>query len=211
MKPFPGTWALVPVKGFSGAKSRLSSILPPELRAEFSRSLLEHVLNALSQCHDLAGVLVITDCPGVSRVARRLGARSTLQRATGKLNAVVDEGLEVLSAGGADAALVLMADLPWLRAEEIRPILRQLQEGCVIVVPDESAQWTNALGVQLPGASPTAFGQPGSFQRHCELALESGRRLEVVRSVGLCFDVDSPEDLLRLRASNFSSQYSLYF
>ena len=59
-----GIWAVLPIKNFGQAKQRLASVMSqPERSAMFAASC-EDVLQALSNCPALAGVLVVTRDPG---------------------------------------------------------------------------------------------------------------------------------------------------
>ena len=64
----------------------------------------------------------------------------------------------------------------------------------IVVAPDRHRQGTNALLVCPVGLIEYEFG-PGSFQRHCDLAVKAGARLEVCELPSLALDVDFPEDL----------------
>jgi len=63
MRDRVGVWAVVRVKRFTNAKSRLASpVLGCGERRELARRMFEDVLEALSRCQDvLAGTIVVTD------------------------------------------------------------------------------------------------------------------------------------------------------
>ena len=65
-------WAVVPVKCFADAKSRLLSALGAD-RATLAESFLMHVLDALTGCDRIAGVLVATDGEDVARACAARG------------------------------------------------------------------------------------------------------------------------------------------
>jgi len=91
--------------------------------------------------------------------------------------------------------LIVPADLPLITAEDVRAMLERAKYPPVIVVaPDRHRQGTNALLVCPVGLIEYEFG-PGSFQRHCDLAVKAGARLEVCELPSLALDVDFPEDL----------------
>ena len=210
-------WALVPVKGFARAKSRLAGVLSASERERLARELFEHVLGVLASHRDLAGVAIVTDDRDVAHLAAARDAVVIEEDATAKpanLAQVVDQGLLALDRRGAGAALVLMGDLPWLSAEDIQLLLRALGESDTIVVSDERGTHTNALGLRLAARNPTHFGAADSFRRHCEAARRAGLSLGTPSSPGLAFDLDLPEDwekaqaearLKRYRASRASS------
>ncbi|HEY1410844.1 MAG TPA: hypothetical protein VGF36_01825, partial [Rhodopila sp.] len=83
-------WACVPVKGFTGAKSRTGSILTPEQREVLAATMLEDVLSALAGASRLAGILVNTVDPVAGALAERYGARAVTEGAldghTGAVN-----------------------------------------------------------------------------------------------------------------------------
>ena len=199
-RPAP-LWALLPVKDFGRAKSRLTSVLSATARYALARRLCEHALQTLRDSAAIDGVLVISDSDAVLTLAQQLGAtgvRETASAAPRVLGAIVDEGLEILARRGAQAALVLMSDLPQLHPAELAQLLSYLPAHDYVVAPDRREQNTNALALRLAGRAPTAFGSGDSFRQHTELLAAAGRRVAIHRAPGLAFDVDVPEDYVLL-------------
>jgi 2-phospho-L-lactate guanylyltransferase len=193
-------WALVPVKAFALAKSRLAGELGPRERASFARALFEHVLDVLAQCNELGGILVVTSCPEVAALARSRGAAVVADAVPEGLGLIVDGGLRELAARGAGGALVLMSDLPLRGAAELRRALELMRKHPLVLCPDDRDEGTNALGLSPPDRLSTFFGRADSFSRHLREGADRGLDVGVLRSPGLGFDVDAPEDLARLRA-----------
>ena len=190
-------WALLPVKDFGRAKSRLAPVLDAAARSALARQLCEHALDTLRSYSEIAGILVISDSEAVLSVAQKygaLGVRETPSAAPRVLGAIVDEGLALIESRGAQAALVLMADLPQLHIAELSPLLHSLQTHDYVVTPDRREQNTNALALRLAGRAPTAFGSGDSFRRHTEILSAAGRRVAIHRAPGLALDIDFPED-----------------
>lgn len=194
-------WALLPVKDFGRAKSRLAAVLSAPERSALARRLCVHALQTLRGYSAIHGVLVISDSEDVLSLAQKYGAsgvRETPSAAPRVLGAVVDEGLEILACRGAQAALVLMADLPQLHTDELSQLLSFLPDHDYVVAPDRREQNTNALALRLTGRAPTAFGSGDSFRLHTELLSAAGRRVAIHRAPGLAFDIDIPEDYAAL-------------
>lgn len=182
---------LIPVKRLDTAKTRLASVLAAGERAALMRELVEGVVAAARD----AGVERITlvtaeplELPGVGRFDDTgLPWNDALEAA---MRAVVTEPI----------ATVVSADLPLLRAEEVRGLVHATPaRGLAIARATDGG--TNAVSMRPPAALPTCFGRPGSARVHAELAQAAGLEHVVVDLPGLAFDLDTPEDLERLRAA----------
>lgn len=130
-------WVVLPVKRFRDGKTRLAGILDALTRAALARALCEHVLGVLAACPALAGTLVVTEGAEVSDLARAHGAE-TLLGAASDLGEAVELGLAEVARRGAGSALVLMADLPLLRPDEITALLVRQAEADLVLVPDQA-------------------------------------------------------------------------
>jgi 2-phospho-L-lactate guanylyltransferase len=200
-------WALVPAKAFERGKSRLTPALDDQARAAFARALFDHVLATLTASGVVDGVLVATDSPVVAAAARAHGA-AVLSDSPGAatLAAVVDAGLGELARRGAATALVLMADLPRLDADDVRALVAAAATHDVAIVRADDDRHTNALALTPPGCLSTSFGRDDSFDAHLAAARAAGLRVAVVDNARIAFDVDGPEDHARLVASTARSR-----
>ncbi len=193
-------WAVITVKGFGRAKSRLGQALPVPERRALARAMFARVLEACAGCAPLHGVLVATDGEDAARLARRRGAR-VVRDPSGPaqpLERVVDGALDTLRGLGASHALVVMGDLPRLRPRDLRELLAQLRETDVVVAPDALRRGTGALGLRLGLALHSGFGHADSLQRHLREAARIGARCRLIYNPQLAFDLDSPADLARM-------------
>lgn len=184
------TTAVVPVKGFAHAKTRLRVVLGDAEREALARRLAERVVSVVSGCVD--EVVVATDCDTVAAWARAKGLGAVRDPAGAALSAVVDAALAKVRS---DAALVVMADLPRLGPEDVEAALAALARVAVVLGPDAADRGTNLLGLRPPSALATCFGHDDSFERHARVA--ASRSVEILRRPGIAIDVDRPEDLGR--------------
>lgn len=196
-----GTWALVPVKPFDTAKSRLSAVLDDKTRRALARNLLENTLSVLESVSGLSGVAVVSRDPEVAAMAQKR-AFLVLSEASPALDALVDGALSDLKARGADSALVVLSDLPELRAWDIQKMLEQGARSSLVIAPDAQDEGTNALFLSPPDRMPSCFGRRFSFQAHLDRAKELGLHALVFRAPSLAFDLDSAEDLEKLGQSS---------
>lgn len=178
------TAVLLPVKGFSGAKARLSPVLGPQARADLARDLATRVVEA---ARPLPTTVVSCD-PDVMAWADELGLDVVVDPGGG-LNAAVSAGVVELARRGFEQLIVAHGDLPmanhlsWLA-----------HFAGVTLVPDRHGDGTNV--VCLPTGSGFTFGYgPGSFERHRHEARRLGLALRVVHDPALGWDIDLPADL----------------
>lgn len=192
-----GVFAVVPVKDLAGTKSRLAPVLNPGARAGLTLYTMGRVVGALREA-GVGDVCVVSPDPIVLNEALRRGAVPLLQRSRG-LNPALEEGRTRALAGGASTLLVLPADLPLLEADDVRAVLEAAGDGpCAVVSPDGARAGTNALLSLPPDALPFLFG-PDSFEAHLQAARGRGLDLRVCERPHLAFDLDTAEDLDRLK------------
>lgn len=198
-----GPWALVPVKPFDSAKSRLAGALSDEARHKLARDLLENTLAVLKRAAKLAGVAVVSRDPEVARMALDRGAL-ILNEASTALDAIVDGALEALADRGTKSALVVLADLPDLCVEDVERMLDLGERAPVVIAPDAQDEGTNALFLSPPTRMPTCFGRRWSFRAHVERAGALGLEAAILRAPSLAFDLDSTDDLAKLSRSSLA-------
>ncbi|MEZ4287831.1 MAG: 2-phospho-L-lactate guanylyltransferase [Polyangiales bacterium] len=193
------TWALIPTKSFEDGKSRLSEVLTDQNRRTFAAQLFEHVVRAAQHAEAIDKVAVVTAADDVRRLALELGAIVLNERDDdSNLADIVDHSLSDLRSRGATKAVVCMADLPELTANDLDRIVFALGEADVVLVPDLERLGTNVLALSPPTAMPSCFGHRDSFARHMRKARQLGLHEAVYFTHGGSFDVDRPVDLDRM-------------
>ena len=120
------THAIIPVKQLRESKRRLQHLLTPDERADLIGRFLDNLLLTLSAAPSIDRVLVVTCDPAVVRLARRHGADVLLEAAADGLNAAAARGMRHAAAQGAAAVLILPADLPFARVEDVEAMVRRL-------------------------------------------------------------------------------------
>jgi 2-phospho-L-lactate guanylyltransferase len=197
------TWAIIPVKPLHDSKRRLENLLSAEDRADLIYHFLDDLLAVLTAAPGIDRVLVVTADPSVIGLANGYGAKVLLEAETTGLNAAVAQGAAYATVAGATAVLILPADLPFARAEDIEAMLRPLTAGKVTPVArglialtgDETEEGTNALLLAPPGDFTFHYG-PGSFGAHLAEAEARRRAAYVINAPGLRFDLDTESDWL---------------
>lgn len=199
-------WAAVPFKGPVGSKRRLADLLSDEERARLSLAMLQDVLGVLLAVPDIDQVLLLTPRarmaqPGASRRLRVVEEESVV----GGLNGALKQAQAEAVTAGADALLIVPADLPLLAAADIEAVLAAGSAAGIVAAPDGERRGTNALLLGPPDALVTEFGEE-SFGKHRALAAASGFSWTEVVRPGLALDVDTPADIERLLTSERESR-----
>ncbi|HEY43010.1 MAG TPA: 2-phospho-L-lactate guanylyltransferase [Anaerolineae bacterium] len=188
-------WAIVPVKPLSRAKSRLSTVLSKEERANLSQQMLVHTLEVLSQVPSVERTLVVSRDSRALALAREHHARTVTEHGSPQLNQALVRATLLARGYGVSGVLVLPADLPLLTIEGIEKIIAMATEPPVVVIaPDRHGKGTNALLSSPPGLIEYDFG-PDSFTNHLSHAKAAGVRVEICDLPSLSLDIDIPEDL----------------
>ena len=197
----PPTTVVVPVKPSGVALRRLAGMLDARTRRELQAAMLADVLGAFAAARGLIEVLVVTADAEAGARAVAQGARIIPDHDPPRgMNAAVEIGLAE-AAGGAEAALVLTADLPLASAGEIEAALAAAgPRGSVLLVPSRDGTGTNAMLLRPPTAMRPALG-PDSRARHLARAQRAGLVALTRELPGIALDIDTPADLLALIAS----------
>ena len=193
-------WAALPVKGFQGAKQRLTSLLSAAERAALAAAMLEDVLEALSAA-PLAGIVVNTTDRAAAALARHYGARviedGALDGHTGAVNGIA----RLLVREGRAAILAVPGDIPRATAREFGAVLAARPPGrSFVITPAHDELGSNAVLCAPPMAVPLRFGDDSYFP-HLAAARQHNTQPVIVRAPGIALDIDHPADLRALLAA----------
>lgn len=207
-------WAVVPVKPFGEGKSRLSKRLDPTERGALSKRLMTQVIQAAQSSKVCAGILVVSRDEQVLAYAKSLGVSTLLERdvqaeqswddganvspTIDSLNAALHQGACAAMGHGADAILILPADLPLITSADLIRLAGATEDGPNVVIAPSDDNGTNALLLTPPNCIDFAFGID-SFAHHQSQAEQKEIPFKVIHSSSLAFDVDRPADLDELR------------
>lgn len=190
--------AIVPVKALERAKSRLAPALAPAERRLLALEMLARVLATLDGA-PVERVWVVSGDPVVLAMAAAHGA-TPLPEAAADLNRALEQAREAARAAGAEALVVIPADVPLVTPADIAALAALLAAGAdVALAPDTAELGTNALALRAAADLPFAFGEE-SAPRHLGAAAERGLVARSYRSPTLALDVDDPAGLARYRA-----------
>jgi 2-phospho-L-lactate guanylyltransferase len=201
------TAAILPVKRFSAAKSRLgASGVAETLRERLARAMVADVLLAVAGSDAIERTILVTREPSLAAIAQETGALIVEDRPDAGQSAAVALGVARALDDGFARVLCIPGDCPALDPSELDALLAAADARSngsvhaeVVIVPDRHGTGTNGLLLTPPDAIEPAFG-PGSCERHRALANGAGARLQIERPASLLLDVDTGDDLAALAA-----------
>jgi len=203
------TLAILPVKRFELAKTRLGEQLRPQQRRTLAQAMVSDVLDALLASQWLDAVLVVTNEASVAALARERGAQVLADPAESGQSAAALVGVAHALAGSYERVLLVPGDCPALEAGALRTLLeRPMQPPAVTIVSDRVGSGTNALLLAPPDAIEPGFG-PDSFARHRERTEQAQAAWHCEELASLLLDIDTPEDLALLRSAHAGPATSL--
>jgi 2-phospho-L-lactate guanylyltransferase len=198
--------AIIPVKRFADAKTRLLDALDKPGRAAILKAMLADVLEAVSRAKSIERVIVVTGEGRAERLALRHGQRTVTPLEVFRdpddpgHSEAATLGIVRAKALGAECVALLPGDCPLLDPAELDAALARMRPGRVAVIPDRHGTGTNGLLLSPPDAIGPAFGE-GSCERHADRAQRAGHEVAVEPLGSLGLDLDAPDDLAALAAA----------
>lgn len=195
----PEICAIVALKSFKNAKSRLRPHLSEPERRALIFFMARRTLSALRATPGIADVRVVTACDEVDRLAVQMGVEVIRQTEDQGTAAAFAHAAAALMYGERKPARLLMiaGDLPLISPTELSRLVHQSAASGVCIVPDRKRIGTNALLCSPPNAIPPCFGA-NSFREHLAAAREKDIAVRVIESEALSLDIDVADDLALL-------------
>ena len=189
--------ALVPVKSVAEAKKRLSNYIAPDERRELVRAMLLDVLHAIGRSGSFQEVIVISPDGSVAKAAEQSRAIFLQQTGSG-LNSAVHQATRWAAHKGVSSITTVLADLPLVEAKDFEEFKHvSLQRPRVVLAPSLRGG-TNVMLRLPPDIIATSYGR-WSYAKHLRAAQKKGVPVYSLSNPRLSFDVDTIEDLRRLR------------
>lgn len=177
--------AIVPLKAAGARKTRLAGTLDDEPRAALALDMASHVIATLAGVDAISSVRVLSPAP-----CNMPGTLWVADRGEG-LNAELDRVYEGLAG---KAVLIIHADLPLLRADDVAALLTAAEAAGAALAVDRHGTGTNAVAMREAVPAGFAFG-PDSLARH----LQRLPYAATVRREGLAVDIDTADDMAAAR------------
>jgi len=195
--------AVVPVKGLTNGKRRLSGHLNHDERRRLVLAMLQDVLLALDRSSLFEEVLVISPDGAVGE--NQLHHASFIQQNGVGLNAGVRQATQLAMEKRAESLSIVLADIPLIEAMDLKELFQIGREKSRVVLSPSLKGGTNVMIRAPPDAINPSYGR-WSYTKHLRAAQKQALAVYSVSNPRLSFDIDSVEDLRALRRLDFAGK-----
>ena len=189
------TAAIVPVKTFAKAKTRLN--LSPQKIENLCLIMLEEILHVLCASQHIDDVVLVTQEQKAIKLSEKYNGKITVimdKRETG-VNDAVSLADRYLSENNFDASIVFPQDIPFIKTQDIDFMLNyKTHPNFAIIVPSRRFDGTNALARMPIDLMPTHYDED-SYKMHMNTAKKYTLNVAMIFVKRIMWDIDSAEDL----------------
>src|SRR5215203_302820 len=206
------TFAIVPVKRFENAKTRLSSILDKDDRILLSSLMLEDTVNILSSVPSLSQVVIVSADKRAEEIATKNELNFLREQKESGVNSAVLLADSYCIREAAEATVVIPQDLPLLDPIEVSRAcqLAENESRCIVICPSLRYDGTNML-LRKPPSVIATFYDTDSYNMHVKAAIKLGIPVKRLFSKSVIYDIDTPEDALQVMKEETVTARSLEF
>jgi 2-phospho-L-lactate/phosphoenolpyruvate guanylyltransferase len=206
------TFAIVPVKRFENAKTRLSSILDMDDRILLSSLMLEDTVKILSSVPLLTQIVIVSPDKRAEELATKHGVSFLREEKEKGVNLAVALADSYCIREAADATVVIPQDLPLLEPIEVFRAcqLAENESRCIVICPSLRYDGTNML-LRKPPSVISTFYDTDSYNMHVKAAIKLGIPVKRLISKSVMYDIDTPEDALQITKAEAVAARSLEF
>jgi 2-phospho-L-lactate/phosphoenolpyruvate guanylyltransferase len=190
-------WAVVPVKGLTESKTRLSAHLQGDKRRILVEALLDDVLSSIIRSKAYGTIMVISPDENVGR-RMHPPEISFLKQSSIGLNRAVEQANRLATLGHAKSLTTILADIPLVEPGDFRELISLGSPGRRVVMAPSMKGGTNVMLTSPPGVVSPGYGR-WSYSKHLRRAQVNGISAYSLSNPRLSFDIDTMTDLVELR------------
>jgi 2-phospho-L-lactate/phosphoenolpyruvate guanylyltransferase len=185
--------AIVPVKTFSRAKTRLN--MSSENTEKICRIMLESVLGTLLQSEIIERVVIVSKDETALGIGKKFSAVQIYDHEELGVNNAVKLADDYLLKENFDSTMIFPQDIPLIQVEDIDALLNfRIKDRCVLVVPSRKFDGTNAL-FRMPLDVMETHYDEDSYKIHLDTAEKRNATSSLVLIRRIMLDVDNQSDL----------------
>ena len=193
------TYAIIPVKSFSKAKTRLN--IPQIKREAICKEMLEEVLQTLSKCKSIDNIVIVSKDDAAIKLSESFGATQIFDDDLG-VNQAVDLADQYLADLEYNCSVIFPQDIPMMESSDVDSLLGFLKsKNSVILVPSRQFNGTNAL-VRYHASSMKTQYDKGSYSYQLNAAKSVTQKVSLALIRRVMLDIDDELDLAFMLKQN---------
>ena len=190
-------WAVIPVKGLTESKTRLSTYLQGDKRRILVEALLDDVLSSIIRSKSYKTIMVLSPDENVGSRIRSQDVSFLKQTGIG-LNRAVEQANRLATLGNARSLTTVLADIPLVEPADFKEFVSLGSPARRVVMAPSKKGGTNLMLTSPPGVISPRYGR-WSYSKHLRKAQAEGLNAYSISNRRISFDIDTMSDLVELR------------
>ena len=190
-------WAVIPVKGLTESKTRLSTHLQGDKRRVLVEALLDDVLSSIIRSRVYGTVLVTSPDDNVGSRIRSQEVAFLKQTGVG-LNRAIEQANRLANQKHARSLTTVLADIPLVEPGDFKELASIGTATRRVVMAPSFKGGTNVMLTSPPGVISPGYGR-WSYSKHLRRAQAGGLNAYSISNGRVSFDIDTMSDLMELR------------
>ena len=191
------SWAVIPVKGLTESKTRLSAYLQGDKRKILVEALLDDVLSSIVRSKSYGTIMVVSPDENVGSRIRSQEVSFLKQTGIG-LNRAVEQANRLAMSMHARSITTVLADIPLVEPGDFREIVSLGSPGRKVTMAPSMKGGTNVMLTSPPGAISPSYGR-WSYSKHLRRAKAGWLNTYSISNSSVSFDIDTMSDLRELK------------
>jgi 2-phospho-L-lactate/phosphoenolpyruvate guanylyltransferase len=193
------TFAIVPVKRFDTAKSRLGMFLNKYERMQLSKLLVRRTIRVLKGTSGIKKIVLVSSDVNVEKIAYVYGVTFLKEEIQCGVNSAVNTGTRFCTVSGAEATLVLPADLPLVIPEDIDIVCKAALPGrnSMVLCPSYKFDGSNIMLRKPCDIIKTSYDS-SSYIMHVLEGVRNNIKTRVLFIRRAMIDIDTIQDITTL-------------
>ena len=186
------TSAIIPVKTFSKAKTRLD--VEQTSKEEICSLMLKEVLKTISDCNLISKIILVSKDEVALKIGKQFNAIEIFDNESG-VNDAINLADQYISDKRFDCSVIFPQDIPIMTSFDIDKLLGFIKStDSVIIVPSRQFNGTNAL-VRCPADLMKTKYDLGSYKFQIDAASTKTKNISIALIRRMMLDIDDKFDL----------------
>ena len=187
------TVAIIPVKSFSKAKTRLT--ISSEKTVDICKLMLGEVLQTISTSKKIDNTIIVSHDQSAFDIGKKFSAIEVFDELESGVNNAITLADEYISDSEFDTSIILPQDIPFFNSSDLDNLFSFFQrKNSVVIVPSRQFNGTNSL-IRNPSRIITTRYDEGTYKSHLDEAKCNSVDFSLVLIRRLMLDIDSQSDI----------------